>query len=277
MLPETRPAELTAGRFAALFAAAFAVAAAPLLWVTLPPLVDYPNHLARMHIIAVGAASPILRDFYTITWRPLPDLAMDLVVPLLARAMPLLWAGKAFLLLTFLLLAGGTALLHHALFRRWSAWPCLAFLLLYSRSLLWGFANFLFGVGLGLVGAAAWVRLRDGPAAARHAVAVQRVLAGVQHHVSPRLSVLLEQEHLRVPLPGVQHDDRPPTRPVESAQPDLHPLIRLSGSAATAVRAIGPQALGPNRPDRPAPVAATATPRGSAPRMRILDGARARR
>jgi hypothetical protein len=183
MLPARGSGELSAGGFAALFVAAFAVASAPLLWVTLPPLVDYPNHLARMHIIAAGAASPALREFYAITWRPIPDLAMDLVVPLLARAMPLLWAGKVFLLLTFLLLAGGTALLHRALFRRWSAWPCLAFLLLYSRTLLWGFANFLFGVGLALVGAAAWVRLREGPAAARHAVAVLFALAIYLSHL----------------------------------------------------------------------------------------------
>src|SRR5581483_10098251 len=40
------------------------------------------------------------------------------------------------------------------------------------------------------------------------AVAVQRVLPCAEHHVGPSLAVLFEQEHLRLPLPGVQHGDR---------------------------------------------------------------------
>ncbi|MBV9522401.1 MAG: hypothetical protein JO010_06395 [Alphaproteobacteria bacterium] len=173
----------TASRFAALFAACFFVAAVPVLSVTIPPLVDYPNHLARMHIIAAGEASPFLRDFYEISWRPVPDLAMDLIVPALAKAMPLLWAGKVFLLLSFALLAGGTAALHQALFRRWSAWPCLAFLFLYNRPLLWGFANFVFAVGLALLGAALWIGLRRRSALLRHALAILIALALFLSHL----------------------------------------------------------------------------------------------
>jgi hypothetical protein len=170
-------AHLSAGRLSALFVPAFAIAALPILIVAVPPLVDYPNHLARMHIIAAEGASPFLRDFYAIAWRPLPDLAMDALVPLMARAMPLAWAGKAFLLLTFALIAGGTLALHRALFRRWSAWPCLAFLLLYNRPLLWGFTNFLFGVGLALVATAVWIGLRDQRPVLRHALAAFFALA----------------------------------------------------------------------------------------------------
>ena len=39
-------------RFAVLFAAFFIVAAIPILAVETLPLLDYPNHLARMHILA---------------------------------------------------------------------------------------------------------------------------------------------------------------------------------------------------------------------------------
>jgi hypothetical protein len=48
--------------------------------------------------------------------------------------------------------------------------PCLAFLLLYNRILLWGFVNFLFGIGLTLVVLTLWIRLREGPAWRRLAV-----------------------------------------------------------------------------------------------------------
>ena len=38
-------------------------------------------------------------------------------------------------------------------------WPLLAFLLLYNRMLLWGFLNYLFGIGVALAGAALWLAL----------------------------------------------------------------------------------------------------------------------
>src|SRR5215469_17998757 len=122
---------LKLGSFIALFCTLLVLAAVPLFLSELPPLLDYPNHLARMHLLP-SLPSPVLRTFYRVTWAPLPNLAMDGVVPLLAAFMPLAWAGKVFILLTFLLLAGGTAAIYRALFGMWSLWPCLAFLLLYS-------------------------------------------------------------------------------------------------------------------------------------------------
>ncbi|HKW54821.1 MAG TPA: hypothetical protein VJO12_14105 [Stellaceae bacterium] len=164
-------------RFVLLFAALFAAAALPVLVCDTLPLFDYPNHLARMHILADLARSPDLQRFYAIHWRPVPDLAMDAVVPALAHLMPLDWAGKAFVLTTLLLLAVGAAALHRVLFDAWSAWPCLAFLLLYSRILLWGFLNYLFGLGLALCATAAWIALRRRRAALRLAVGVVAALA----------------------------------------------------------------------------------------------------
>jgi hypothetical protein len=76
-------------RFALLFAALFAAAAVPVLVCDTLPLFDYPNHLARMHILADLARSPDLQRFYTIEWRPVPNLAMDAIVPALAHIMPL--------------------------------------------------------------------------------------------------------------------------------------------------------------------------------------------
>lgn len=164
-------------RFALLFAALFAAAAVPVLICDTLPLFDYPNHLARMHILADLARSPDLQRFYEIVWRPVPDLAMDAIVPMLAHVMPLDWAAKAFVLLTLFLLVGGAAALHRTLFGVWSAWPCLAFLLLYSRILLWGFLNYLFGLGLGLCAAALWIALRRQSPALRLAFGALAALA----------------------------------------------------------------------------------------------------
>lgn len=137
----------------------------PVVLVQIPPLVDYPNHMARMHILADAGRSPWLTQYYEIHWNILPNLAMDLVVPPLTRFMPIETAGKVFVGLIFALLVGGTMALHAALHRRWSPWPLLAFFFLYNSVFLWGFLNYLFGLGLALFACALWVTLRDRSAA----------------------------------------------------------------------------------------------------------------
>jgi hypothetical protein len=60
-------------------------------------------------------------------------------------------------------MSGGAAVLHRVLFGKWSAWPLLAFLLLYDPSLLWGLVNYLFGLGDSLFALALWIALRSRP------------------------------------------------------------------------------------------------------------------
>ena len=136
------------------FALLLMLAAVPPFSTVLPPLVDYPNHLARMHLLAEGGNA-----FYAVRWAALPNLAEDLIVPPLAWLVPLDTAGKLFLVTIFGLMAGGAVWLNRVASGRWQLWPLLAFLLLYNRILLWGFLNYLFGIGVALVGAAAWLAL----------------------------------------------------------------------------------------------------------------------
>src|SRR5215469_1720690 len=147
--------------FAALFAALLLIVCVPLLLTPLPPLVDYPNHLARMHVLAGLSRSPTLQQYYALAWRPLPDLAMDLLVPPLLGVVSLQVAGKLFLVATYFLLTGSVAVLHRVLNGRWSAWSLTAFLLIYNRLLLWGLVNFLFGLGLAFWALAGWIAWRE--------------------------------------------------------------------------------------------------------------------
>ena len=147
-----------------LSAILFVIAVTPIWLVRIPPLVDYPNHLARMHVLASGDRSPWLAEYYEIHWAVLPNLGMDAVVPPLARRLSVETAGKVFLALTLLLLAGGTIALHAVLHRRWSLWPLLAFFFLYNSVFLWGFLNYLWGLALAIWSYAAWIAWRRGPA-----------------------------------------------------------------------------------------------------------------
>ena len=116
-----------------------------------------------MHILSALPNSESLQRYYEVSWHALPNLAMDLTVPQLARWLPLAWAGKVFVISTLCLLAGGAAVLHRVLFSSWSAWPLLAFLLLYSRTFLWGLLNYLSGVGLSFFALALWIALANRP------------------------------------------------------------------------------------------------------------------
>lgn len=146
------------------------LAVLPVISVRLPPILDYPNHMARMYLIAALPGATDLAHFYRIVWTPLPDLAIDGVVPLLARAMPVDIAMRLFLGAMLLALAGGCLTLHRIAFRRWSLWPLFAFLLLYNRILLWGFLNYLAGLALMLWALALWVAMERKPVLWRLAI-----------------------------------------------------------------------------------------------------------
>lgn len=128
---------------------------APLFLVTVPALVDYPNHLARMAILAHPHGAAALN--YVAHWQLLPTLAMDLVVPALAQVMPIELAGRVFIGVTLVLLLLGTAALHRALWGRVGLWPLAAALFLYNDAFYWGLLNYLFGLGVALLGFSAWI------------------------------------------------------------------------------------------------------------------------
>src|SRR5512137_1861145 len=73
------PTDLSAARFWSLFGALMALAALPVLRAEVPPLFDYPNHLARMYLLLHLPDSEPLRRFYEQHWAPVPNLAMDAI------------------------------------------------------------------------------------------------------------------------------------------------------------------------------------------------------
>jgi hypothetical protein len=62
----------------------FVASVAPGLLVEIPAMIDYVNHLARMHLL-VDAAAGRPNPAYEIHWRFYPNLSMDILVPVLAR------------------------------------------------------------------------------------------------------------------------------------------------------------------------------------------------
>src|SRR5256884_3289236 len=176
--PIPQPAvRFSARQIAALFVTLAAIASVPILLYPWPPLSDYINHLARMHVTAKIASDPNLALFYQIEWQVIPNLMMDLIVPILQRVMNVYLAGQVYTIMSFVLILSGTLALNRQLYRHWSVLPLIAFPLLYNNVFLVGTMNYLFGIGLALWALTTWVALRERALALRLAVSTLFVLA----------------------------------------------------------------------------------------------------
>src|SRR5450432_1539959 len=85
-----------------------AVLLSPLLLVEVPPLLDYPNHLARLYVLAFGQHDPVLATMYVAHWAIIPNLAIDLIMPPVLHLLPVHVAGRLMLALVLLLPVLGT-------------------------------------------------------------------------------------------------------------------------------------------------------------------------
>ena len=129
----------------------------PLFYTLIPPLEDYPNHLARMFVLAQIPGNEVLSRFYEVAWAPIPNLIMDITVPPLVHWVGVYIAGRVFIGLTLLLMLLGPMLLHRTLYKNWSAWPLVGGLFVYNGFLFIGLMNYLFGVGVAVMGLASWI------------------------------------------------------------------------------------------------------------------------
>lgn len=150
----------------------------------LPPLSDYVNHLSRMHAIAALGKNQQLAEFYEVNWQIIPNLTMDLVVPVLAQWMSVYLAGQIFMVMMFALIISGTMALSRVLSGRWSVLPLFAMPLLYNYVFLVGLMNYLCGIGLSLWALAGWIALRDRPWPMRYALSVASVMVIFFCHLS---------------------------------------------------------------------------------------------
>jgi hypothetical protein len=129
ILTDSQPIPQHAARFSArqiavLFITLAAIASVPILLYPWPPLSDYINHLARMHVIATIGSDRDLALFYQVDWQVIPNLMMDLIVPILQRVMNVYLAGQVYTIMTFVLILSGTLALNRQLYRHWSSWHC---------------------------------------------------------------------------------------------------------------------------------------------------------
>jgi hypothetical protein len=153
--------EFSSSQILILFFAFFFLTTLPVWTHRVPPVSDYANHLARMHVIATLQGNAQLGRFYEVDWQIIPNLVMDLIVPTLARFINVYLAGQIFTAVMFLLIASGVLVLGRSLFGRWPLTALLCLPFLYNYVFLVGLMNYIFGIGVALWGLAGWVALRE--------------------------------------------------------------------------------------------------------------------
>jgi hypothetical protein len=136
----------------------------PFLIHSPPPLLDYPNHVARVHILSSLGTDPQLDRFYEAFWEALPNLAFDVVGVALAPMIGAEAAGWIFVVATVLGLVSGVTAISAQLYGKPRLFCLLSALFVFSRPLTYGFMNLVFGFAVALWGIALWLRLRERPA-----------------------------------------------------------------------------------------------------------------
>jgi hypothetical protein len=132
----------------------------PFLLVEYPPLVDYPVHLSRQFILQNLESIPQLQENYQLAWGIKPNLAMDLIVPILSIFLPINLATKIFVMLSIALIIIGTLMLSKQIHGRVGLLPFGSLLFVYNMALWGGLVNYLFSMGLVLVSLALWLKLK---------------------------------------------------------------------------------------------------------------------
>ena len=150
-------------RSVALWVGLFAALLLPVATVGIPPLQDYPSHLARDFVLTHWSDMPALRANYLPDWRVKPDMGGDLFVAALSPVLPYQTAAKLFLVLAMALPVAGCAALGRALHGRTGVLPMAAALFVYNLCLAKGLDNYLFGMGAMLMAFAGWIRSDGSP------------------------------------------------------------------------------------------------------------------
>ncbi|MEI9929119.1 MAG: hypothetical protein WDM89_00770 [Rhizomicrobium sp.] len=139
----------------------------PLWLVQAPPMPDYPAHLASYYLIATSAKAPAVTTFYSIHWAWIPNLAGEILVPLLSTIAGLEMATRLFITTGVVMWVVGPALIHRALHKRFNVTALIAALFAYNANFTWGFLNYYFAMGAALCLLAAWIAT-DGRRTALH-------------------------------------------------------------------------------------------------------------
>ncbi len=126
----------------------------PLLAAPIPPLGDYPNHLARMWMLSSNAAQASVAQFYQVRFDTYTNIALDLIAVTVGKVLGWMAAGQFAVALAMVLPPLGGALFWRSVHRQTHWWMLSFGLLAFGGLMISGFINFQISLGLALLFAA---------------------------------------------------------------------------------------------------------------------------
>lgn len=133
----------------------FAAASLPLLLVRIPPIMDYPNHLARIWLLSGGAATHPMSSFYVVDWsRSATNVGVDWIAAQLGQFLSLNAVDRLLRVLMFIGPAAGTAYMGRTLHGRISIWHIAPLGFAWGTTAIAGFMSFSIALGVAAFAAA---------------------------------------------------------------------------------------------------------------------------
>jgi hypothetical protein len=146
---------------------------APIWMVAFPPLLDYPNHLARSFVLAhLNDPAFTFSRFYRADWGAYPYLGMDASLALLGRLFPIEAAGRVFLSLCALALPAAGWFFLRQINPGEDAAALWTLLIACNVFFLQGFLNFDLSLAAGFLALGLWLRWLAKPSITRWVVTI---------------------------------------------------------------------------------------------------------
>lgn len=136
--------------------------ALPLLLHPYLPLVDLPNHIARLHIAETGNEGPLSR-YYLYTASLVPNAAIDLLWRIFGYPLDAVRFANLVMVTYAVNLILSSMVLARVVHGRWTVWSAASALLVFNAPFFWGFQNFVWALPFCLYGFALWLVLQDRP------------------------------------------------------------------------------------------------------------------
>lgn len=156
----------------------------PIFVVRELPLLDWPNHLARIFVLQhLGDPAYIFSHYFRADWGPYPYIGMDLCLLGLSRLMPVESAGRVFAAVTALALPASVWWLMRRARVQHAELALFAALLSYEEFFLEGFLAFQAGLALCFFSVGVWLSFREKPGVMRLALTFAAVMATYFTHL----------------------------------------------------------------------------------------------
>ena len=157
MAARTRPKAWWETRW--FVAAMILLAAVPLLYPPVPPLVDLLGHMGRYRVELDLATSPWLHRYYDFDWSIMGNLGVDLLVYPLGKLIGLEPAVKLIVISIPMMTVAGILWVAREVHNRLPPTVMLALPLAYGHHFLFGFVNYALSAALALLAFGLWLRL----------------------------------------------------------------------------------------------------------------------